>query len=80
MKTPFCGPVSRPEPSFSDHRTGSVVVMGDNGEMEVTPQERQRLEEALAELEALDPSELPDPASRLAGLLESLLEPDEEEA
>ena len=27
--------------------------------MEVTPEERQRLEEALAELETLDPAELP---------------------
>lgn len=58
---------------------GSLGVMGDNGPMEVTPEERQRLEEALAELEAIDPAELPDPASRLAGLLESLLERDEEE-
>lgn len=49
--------------------------MGDNEPMEVTPEERQRLEEALAELEALDPAELPDPASRLAGLLERLLDP-----
>lgn len=53
--------------------------MGDNDVMEVTPEERQRLEEALAELEALDPADLPDPASRLAGLLESLLDPPEGE-
>lgn len=53
--------------------------MGDNEPMEVTPEERQRLEEALAELEALDPADVPDPASRLAGLLESLLDPPEGE-
>ncbi|MFP3913565.1 MAG: hypothetical protein ACLFWM_01715 [Actinomycetota bacterium] len=48
--------------------------------MEVTPEERQRLADALAELEALDPAELPPAASRLAGLLESLLDPSEGEA
>lgn len=48
--------------------------------MEVTPEERQSLEQALAELEALDPADLPDPAARLAGLLERLLDPTEEEA
>lgn len=54
--------------------------MGDNGRMEVTPEERQRLEEALAELEALDPAKLPAPAARLAGLLEGLLDRSEGEA
>lgn len=43
--------------------------------MEVTPEERQHLEEALARLEELDPAEVPDPATRLADLLERLLDP-----
>lgn len=47
--------------------------------MEVTPEERQSLEAALAELERLDPAELPDPAARLASLLERLLDPVEED-
>lgn len=45
--------------------------------MEVTPEERQSLEEALARLEELDPAQLPDPAARLAELLERLLDPPE---
>jgi hypothetical protein len=48
--------------------------------MEVTPEERLRLEEALAELEELDPADLPAPAARLADLLGYLLEPSEESA
>lgn len=48
------------------------------GTMEVTPEERQRLEEALARLEELDPAEIPDQAARLADLLERLLDPPEE--
>ena len=47
--------------------------------MEVTPEERQRLEEARAELETLDPAELPGPAARLADLLSRMLDPGEEE-
>lgn len=46
--------------------------------MQVTPEERSRLEQALAELEQLDPADLPDPATRLAELLGRLLDPDEE--
>ena len=39
--------------------------------MEVTPEERQRLEEALAELESLDPAELPaHPVARAHALVE----------
>lgn len=48
--------------------------------MEVTPEERLRLEEALAELEELDPADLPAPAARLADLLGHLLDPSEEPA
>jgi hypothetical protein len=48
--------------------------------MEVTPEERLRLEEALAELEELDPADLPDPAARLADLLGHMLDPSEESA
>lgn len=43
--------------------------------MEVTFEERRHLEEALAELETLDPAELPGPAARLADLLSKLLDP-----
>ncbi len=43
--------------------------------MEVTPEERENLEAALAELESLDPAELPEPAARLADLLGRLLDP-----
>ena len=46
--------------------------------MEVTPEERQDLEAALAELEQLDPAQLPEPAARLADLLGRLLDPVEE--
>ena len=46
--------------------------------MEVTPEERDELEEALAELERLDPAELPGPAARLADLLGRLLDPSED--
>lgn len=52
--------------------------MSDNGGMEVTPEERRELEEALAEMESLDPADLPDPAARLAGMLARLLDPTEE--
>lgn len=45
------------------------------GPMEVSPEERRRLEEALAELETLDPADLPGPAARLADLLSRLLDP-----
>lgn len=43
--------------------------------MEVTPEEREDLEAALAELERLDPADLPGPAARLADLLGRLLDP-----
>ena len=46
--------------------------------MEVTSQERQDLEQALAALEGLDPAELPEPAARLAEMLARLLDPAEE--
>lgn len=57
-----------------------VISIGDNGVMEVSREERQSLEEALAELEAVDPAELPGPAARLADLLGRLLDPPEEVA
>lgn len=53
----------------------SAIMRG----MEVTPEERQRLEEALAELETLDPADLPAPAARLADVLGRMLDPAEEE-
>lgn len=46
--------------------------------MEVTPTEREELEQALAALEGIDPADLPEPASRLAELLARLLDPPEE--
>lgn len=46
--------------------------------MEVTPEELGQLEAALAELAAVDPAELPEPAARLAELLSRLLDPPEE--
>ncbi|MGA7272025.1 MAG: hypothetical protein WB239_13220 [Acidimicrobiia bacterium] len=48
--------------------------------MELTREERLSLEEALAELEELDPADLPAPAARLADLLAHLLDPSEEPA
>ncbi|HJR91228.1 MAG TPA: hypothetical protein VJ938_02165 [Acidimicrobiia bacterium] len=45
--------------------------------MEVTEEERRHLEEVLAELESLDPADLPGPAARLADLLSRLLDPSE---
>ncbi|MGH8912613.1 MAG: hypothetical protein ACRDVD_08880 [Acidimicrobiia bacterium] len=53
---------------------GDVIMAA----MEVTSEERQHLEEALAELESLDPADLPGPAARLADLLGRLLDPPEE--
>lgn len=53
--------------------------MGDNGPMEVTSDERLSLEQALAELESLDPADLPGPAARLADLLGRMLDPPEGE-
>lgn len=54
--------------------------MGDNAAMEVSPEERQSLEAALAELDGLDPADLPDPAARLADLLGRMLDAAEGEA
>lgn len=45
--------------------------------MEVTPEERERLEAALAELEQVDAADLPGPAARLADLLGRMLDPPE---
>ncbi len=42
--------------------------------MDLTPEQIERLEAALARLEELDPSELPEPAAELADLLSSILE------
>lgn len=42
--------------------------------MDVTPEERQDLERVLSELESVDPADLPEPAARLAALLEAMLE------
>lgn len=46
--------------------------------MDVTSEERRDLEDALAELETLDPADLPGPAARLADLLSRMLDAAEE--
>lgn len=51
---------------------------GDNGPMEVTPEDSRRIEEELAALDALDPADVPEPAARLADLLGRLLDPPDE--
>lgn len=45
--------------------------------MDLTPEQIEKLEAALARLEELDPSQLPEPASELADLLSSILEESE---
>ena len=42
--------------------------------MDLSPEQIERLEAALARLEELDPSELPEPAADLADLLSSILD------
>jgi hypothetical protein len=42
--------------------------------MDLSPEQIERLEAALARLEELDPSELPEPAAELADLLSSILD------
>ena len=48
--------------------------LGDNRSMDLTQEQIEKLEEALARLEELDPAELPEPAAELANLLGSILE------
>ena len=67
-----------PERSSSDTRIGrSRPWIGDNQHMDLTPEQIDRLEAALARLEELDPSQLPEPAAELADLLSSILEESE---
>lgn len=54
-------------------------MIGDNDAMEVTPDERQALAEALMALESVDPADLPEPAAHLAELLSDLLDPPAQE-
>lgn len=42
--------------------------------MDLTPEQIEKLEYALARLEELDPADLPEPAAELANLLGSILE------
>lgn len=42
--------------------------------MDLTPQQIEEIEQALHKLEALDPAELPEPASQLVALLNEILE------
>ena len=51
--------------------------MGDNPDMDLTQEQIEKLEAALARLEELDPAELPEPAAELASLLGSILEESE---
>lgn len=51
--------------------------MGDNPGMDLTQEQIEKLEAALARLEELDPAELPEPAAELANLLGSILEESE---
>jgi hypothetical protein len=46
--------------------------------MDLTPEQIEQLEAALARLEELDPSQLPEPAADLANLLSSILEESEQ--
>lgn len=45
--------------------------------MDLTEEQIEKLEAALARLEELDPAEVPEPAAELANLLSSLLEESE---
>lgn len=45
--------------------------------MDLTQEQIDKLEAALARLEELDPAELPEPAAELAALLSSILEESE---
>jgi hypothetical protein len=45
--------------------------------MDLTPDQIEKLEAALARLGELDPSQLPEPAAELADLLSSILEESE---
>lgn len=51
--------------------------MGDNRGMDLTQDQIDKLEAALARLEELDPAEVPEPAAELADLLGSILEESE---
>ena len=53
------------------------MQLGDNPRMEITQEQVEKLEAALARLEELDPADLPEPAAELANLLGSLLEESE---
>ena len=52
----------------------SDVSLGDNRWMDLTPEQIEKLEDALARLEELDPADLPEPAAELASLLGSILD------
>jgi hypothetical protein len=45
--------------------------------MDLTPEQIEKLEAALARLDELDPAQLPEPAAELADLLNSILEESE---
>jgi hypothetical protein len=52
-------------------------VLGDNRRMDLTQEQINKLEAALARLEALDPADVPEPAAELADLLGTILEESE---
>lgn len=47
--------------------------------MDLSPEEIDEIEEILGQLESLDPSELPEPATELVTLLSRILDEDESE-
>ena len=55
----------------------SPHLVSDNPTMDLTEDQIEKLESALARLEELDPAELPEPAAELASLLGSILEESE---
>lgn len=61
--------------------TGEVwprrLILGDNRRMDLSQDQIDKLEAALARLEELDPAEVPEPAAELAELLGSILEESE---
>jgi hypothetical protein len=48
--------------------------------MDLTPEQIQEIEAKLAQLETLDPAELPEPAADLAALLGKILDESEEDS
>ena len=67
-------PTSMPPSTWFSNR-----LIGDNPDMELTQEQIESLETALAKMAELDPADLPQPASELADLLGAILEEEEAE-